>query len=65
MSDFELNIRNSFSKYFPEITNKGCAFHMNKAIFSKVTKSAQCIRYLLEWSNIKVYGYDKLKRNKH
>jgi hypothetical protein len=39
MSDFELNIRNSFSSLFPEVTPKGCHFHFAKAIFSKVTKN--------------------------
>ena len=45
MSDFELNIRNTFSDHFPEITTKGCAFHMMKGMFSKVTKSGFKIDY--------------------
>ena len=34
MSDFEQNIRNSFSHFFPDVQPKGCHFHFAKVIFS-------------------------------
>ena len=39
MGDFEVAIRDSFVSTFPGIEPKGCAFHMAKAILSKVAKS--------------------------
>ena len=39
MSDFEQNIRNSFTQFFPDVKPKGCHFHYAKAVFSKVSKN--------------------------
>ena len=39
MSDFEQNIRNSFSQLFPDVKPKGCHFYFAKAVFSKVSKN--------------------------
>ena len=36
MSDFEVGIRNGFSLHFPEVTVKGCHFHMAKAFWKRV-----------------------------
>ena len=45
MSDFETNIRKSFSKYFKNVTIKGCHFHMAKAFWSKVVTNGFKILY--------------------
>ena len=38
MSDFELNIKNSFMSFFPDTECKGCLFHFAKAVVGQVNK---------------------------
>ena len=38
MSDFELNIRNSFLSFFPDVVAHGCVFHYAKAVVGQVNK---------------------------
>ena len=38
MSDFELNIKNSFMEFFPQTEVKGCVFHFAKAVVGQVHK---------------------------
>ena len=38
MSDFELNIKNSFMSFFPDTAVKGCIFHFAKAVVAQVQK---------------------------
>ena len=45
MSDFELNIRNSFTEHFDKVSCKGCMFHFSKCIWSRVKKSGLQQRY--------------------
>ena len=45
MSDFELNIRNSFTEHFDKVSCKGCMFHFSKCIWSRVKKSGLQLRY--------------------
>ena len=52
MSVFELNIRESFMKYFSGIIVKGCIFHFAKAIVSKVQKKG----FKGNFSNVKANG---------
>ena len=52
MSDFEINIRQSFMKYFPTVMVKGCIFHYAKAIVGKVNKKG----FKAEFSDLKNHG---------
>ena len=38
MSNFELNFKNSFMSFFPNVECKGCLFHYSKAVISEVNK---------------------------
>ena len=53
MSDFENNIRLSFSSEFPEVQPKGCLFHFAKAIWSKVKKAGLQTYYSVKSSEPK------------
>ena len=56
MSDFEVGIRNGFSLHFPEVTVKGCHFHMAKAFWKRVVNKGFKTVYIDSKNHPQVWG---------
>ena len=52
MSDYELNIKNSFMSFFPNTECKGCLFHYAKAVVGQVNKRG----FKQDFSDVKKNG---------
>ena len=60
ISDFEQNIRTTFSEFFPDVDTQGCYFHYGKAIWSRVKKGGMATFYSKKSSEQKFGSFIRL-----
>ena len=54
----QVNIRSSFSMFWPEVKLLGCYFHFSQLMWKRVKGDVYCVCQLANWTEIHLFVFD-------
>ena len=54
----QVNIRSSFSMFWPEVKLLGCYFHFSQLMWKRVKGDVYCVCQLANWTKIHLFVFD-------
>ena len=54
----QVNIRSSFSMFWPEVKLLGCYFHLSQLMWKRVKGDVYCVCQLANWTKIHLFVFD-------